>query len=97
MKPLMNPFQPAIRYPWDTAITLGNRSRFERRAASRNSGYAPNSSRPWKITGALTISDLGLDRDTVSRWRKELIDSHKFDEELERANGKGIRRLRKLS
>ena len=39
----------------------------------------------------ITIADLGLDRETVSRWRKKLADPRKFDEELGRANERCVR------
>lgn len=38
-----------------------------------------------------TIEKLGLDRETIHRWRKKLKDPHKFDEALEAASARAVR------
>lgn len=50
-----------------------------------NKGAGRGNVRPSQTDDALKISDLGLDRDTVSRWRKKLADPRKFEETLEAA------------
>jgi phage N-6-adenine-methyltransferase len=50
-----------------------------------NRGAGRGQIRPSRSADGLKAKDLGLDRDTISRWRKRLKEPGKFDEELRRA------------
>ena len=71
---------------------LGEQRRFviwwdgqeKRKATPGNLGPSPT-------TDAPKISDFGLDRDTVHRWRKRLADPKKFDAALEAAHERCVR------
>ena len=50
-----------------------------------NRGAGRGQIRPSRSADGLKAKDLGLDRDTISRWRKRLKEPDRFDEELQRA------------
>jgi phage N-6-adenine-methyltransferase len=50
-----------------------------------NRGAGRGQIRPSALRDGLKAKDLGLDRDTISRWRKRLKEPDRFDEELQRA------------
>lgn len=56
-----------------------------------NRGAGQGHIRPSEISDGLKITDFGLDRDTIHRWRKRLKEPKKFDIALESANERCVK------